>query len=69
MAQRFVVNVLECNKPMLDEELNPEDEEAIIKEYDKMNKKLIKQLKSVGFEADEDIGYVLLRFYVNKEPE
>jgi hypothetical protein len=41
MAQRFVVNVLECNKPMLDEEgISEEEEEAIMDEYEKILNRL-----------------------------
>ena len=41
MAQRFVVNVLECNKPMLDEEGNTEEEnQAIMDEYNKILNRL-----------------------------
>jgi hypothetical protein len=41
MAQRFVVNVLECNKPMLDEEgISAEEEEAIMEEYEKILNRL-----------------------------
>jgi len=43
MAQRFVVNVLECNKPMLDEEgISKEDEQAIMDEYEKILNRLYK---------------------------
>tara|TARA_R110002049_G_C9177884_1_gene563242 strand:- start:3177 stop:3377 length:201 start_codon:yes stop_codon:yes gene_type:complete len=41
MAQRFVVNVLECNKPMLDEEcISEEEEQAIMDEYEKILNRL-----------------------------
>lgn len=42
MAQRFVVNVLECNRPDLSEELSDEDSEQIIIEYNKIIDRLEK---------------------------
>ena len=43
MAQRFVVNVLECNRPMLDKEgITIEEEQAIMEEYEKILNRLYK---------------------------
>ena len=41
MAQRFVVNILESNKPALDEEgISEEEEQAILDEYEKILNRL-----------------------------
>ncbi len=48
MAQRFVVNVLECNKPMLDESISEEDERAIMKEYEAILERLYKNAVKNG---------------------
>ncbi len=53
MAQRFVVNVLECNKPMLCEEgISEEEEYAIMEEY----KKILNRLYNVAVKNGGDFN-------------
>jgi len=42
MAQRFVVNILEINRPDLSDDLSEEDEAQIISEYNKILNRLEK---------------------------
>lgn len=57
MAQRFVVNVLECNRPMLDEEGIAEEEvQAILDEYEKILNRLYKVAVKNGGEFNRYTG-------------
>ena len=57
MAQRFVVNVLECNRPMIDEEgISEEEEQAIMDEYEKILNRLYKVAVKNGGEFNRYTG-------------